>query len=100
MRKRDFNMNWVYYKEDSKDRQVVDLPHDAMIVEQRDPESLSGSAGAYFPGGIYIYEKTFDVSHDWSDKHILFEFEGVYQNNKVYINGLEAGRINRIRPVE
>ena len=84
-------MNWVYYKEGSKYRQVVDLPHDAMIVEQRDPESLSGSAGAYFPGGIYIYEKTFDVPHDWSDKHILFEFEGVYQNSKVYINGLEAG---------
>ena len=75
-------MNWVYYKEGSKYRQVVDLPHDAMIVEQRDPESLSGSAGAYFPGGIYIYEKTFDVPHDWSDKHILFEFEGCIKTAK------------------
>ncbi|GHT97843.1 hypothetical protein FACS1894142_3250 [Spirochaetia bacterium] len=90
MKKIDFNKNWIFQKEDGS-RIKVDLPHDAMIAEQRSPDSPGGSANAYFPGGLYVYEKTFDVPEDWQDKYIAFQFEGVYKNSKVYINGTEAG---------
>ncbi|MGA9518740.1 MAG: glycoside hydrolase family 2 TIM barrel-domain containing protein [Trichococcus sp.] len=71
---------------------VVQLPHDAMIEEKRNPENASGSAGSFFPGGIYIYKKNFFVAEDWNDKKILIEFEGVYKDACIYINGKETGK--------
>jgi hypothetical protein len=91
MNKQDFNRQWTFYKEESDIRRTVDLPHDAMIEEQRDPTSPGGSAVGYFPGGVYIYEKTFTIPLDWADKHIVFQFEGIYRNSKAFINGKEAG---------
>jgi len=55
------------------------------------PDSPGGSANAYFPGGVYFYEKTFYVPPDWADKTAVFQFEGVYRNAKVFINDMEAG---------
>ena len=87
----NFNRNWKFKKSDSSSYRNVDLPHDAMIHEERDPKSPGGSANAYFPGGIYEYEKTFFAPQEWEQKNVTFEFEGVYRNSKVYINGKEAG---------
>ena len=58
MIKIDFNKNWKFRKAGT-DRpwRKLCLPHDAMLEEKRDPKCESGSAGAYFPGGIYEYEK-------------------------------------------
>ena len=91
MKREDFNKNWKFYKEGSQNIKIVDLPYDAMIHEQRDPESKGGGAIGFFPGGVYIYEKTFFAPQEWADKCITFEFEGVYKDSKVYINGKEAG---------
>jgi len=100
MIKEDFNRNWEFYKEGSNERTTVDLPHDAMIIEQRNPNMAEGNHNAYFPGGVYYYEKTFDVPLDWKDKHIEFEFESVYHNSKVYINNVEVGgRPNGYLPI-
>ncbi|MDR1219665.1 MAG: DUF4982 domain-containing protein [Treponema sp.] len=91
MNKRDFNRQWIFYKEGSDMRRTLDLPHDAMIEELRDPASPGGSAVGYFTGGVYVYEKTFDAPSDWADKHAVFQFEGVYRNSRVFINRKEAG---------
>jgi hypothetical protein len=91
MKKQEFNSQWLFKKVDSKDVQIVDVPHDAMIHEKRDANATGGSGLAYFPGGMYSYEKTFDVPMDWKEQYVLFEFEGVYQNAKVYINDKLAG---------
>ncbi len=82
MKRTAFNSNWTC------NGQAVTLPHDAMIHEQRRPDAKSGSAGAFFPDGDYIYEKTFLRPEA---EHVLIQFEGVYKNSKVYINGKEAG---------
>lgn len=91
MQRLDFNRQWKFYKEGKYSVDTVDLPHDAMILEERQPDSPSGSAGAFFPGGIYRYSKEFEVPANWKEKHIEFVFEGVYQNARVSINGKEAG---------
>jgi beta-galactosidase len=91
MKKLDFNQQWSFYKQGSTDVQIVDLPHDAMIHETRDPESAGGAAVGYFPGGMYVYEKTFNAPLEWREKCITFEFEGIYKNSKIYLNGQEAG---------
>jgi beta-galactosidase len=59
MEKQDFNIHWSFYKQGREDlRQVVNLPHDAMIHETRNPDSAGGSAVGFFHGGVYVYEKT------------------------------------------
>ena len=82
MKKTSFNANWLY-----KGRAVT-LPHDAMLHEQRDPKAACGSAGAFFPDGEYVYEKTFARP---AAEHVLLQFESVYKNTKVFVNGKEAG---------
>ncbi|WP_329254469.1 DUF4982 domain-containing protein [Streptomyces sp. NBC_01478] len=74
----------------------VTLPHDAMIERERSAPggevTMEGGAGAYFPGGTYEYRKTFTVPEEHRGKRILFEFEGVYRDAVVYINGDYAGQ--------
>ena len=82
MKKIGFNNNWLYQG------QIVTLPHDAMLHEARRADAACGSAGAFFPDGEYVYEKTFSRP---DGAHVVFEFEGVYKNAKVFINGREAG---------
>jgi beta-galactosidase len=92
MEKQNFNRGWTFYRDGQSDAaQIVDLPHDAMIHKTRDPESAGGSAVGYFPGGVYVYEKAFAAPVEWREKCITFEFEGIYKNSKVYLNGQEAG---------
>ena len=82
MQRENFCSNW------SCNGEAVTLPHDAMIHEKRVPGHASGSAQAFFPGGSYVYEKKFEKP---VQEHVLFQFEGIYQNAKVLINGKEAG---------
>lgn len=74
----------------------VTLPHDAMTGRERAAPggevTMEGGAGAYFPGGTYEYRKTFSVPEEHRGKRILFEFEGVYRDAVVYVNGDYAGQ--------
>lgn len=85
--RQQFNTNWTFWKEGSAKRQKVTLPHDAMLAEMRSSEAKGESASGYFPGGIYYYEKEFDVSEELLGKHLTLEFESVYKNAEVFING-------------
>ncbi|MDO4649803.1 MAG: glycoside hydrolase family 2 TIM barrel-domain containing protein [Eubacteriales bacterium] len=90
MKKIDFNFGWLYKRQDDEFQNCT-LPHDAMMQELRNKENPSKSAGAYFPGGKYVYAKEFDVPAEWGNKHILLLFEGVYKNSRVFLNGSEIG---------
>ncbi|TRO68555.1 glycoside hydrolase family 2 TIM barrel-domain containing protein [Streptomyces sp. IB201691-2A2] len=74
----------------------VTLPHDAMVERERAAPggevTMEGGAGAYFPGGTYEYRNTFSVPESQRGKRILFEFEGVYRDAVVFINGDYAGQ--------
>ncbi|MDR1469663.1 MAG: DUF4982 domain-containing protein [Spirochaetaceae bacterium] len=91
MKEINFCQGWKFKKQGAETARLVDLPHDAMIHESRAPQAASGSAEAFFPGGVYEYEKSFFVSDDWAEKSVVFKFEGVYKNSTVYLNGEEAG---------
>lgn len=90
MEKFAFNDGWMYGVKGREKKRVV-LPHDAMLAEERDAGSAGGSACAFFPGNIYEYEKVFAVPEEWREKHVVFQFEGVYRNAVVSINGKKAG---------
>ncbi|MGL6201225.1 MAG: glycoside hydrolase family 2 TIM barrel-domain containing protein [Lachnospiraceae bacterium] len=70
---------------------TITLPHDAMIHEKRLPDTKNQHQTGFYPGGVYHYTKTFDAPEEWKDKNIYLEFEGVYMNSMVYINGDYAG---------
>lgn len=87
----DFCKNWTFCKESGKPM-AVDLPHDAMILEQRDPACRNGVNSGFFPGGKYVYEKKFTLKPAMIGKSIELHFEGVYQNCKVYVRDRLAGQ--------
>lgn len=72
-------------------QQELTLPHDAMIHEKRTQETKNQHQTGFYPGGCYIYTKHFEAPEQWREKNIQIEFEGVYQNARVYINGDYAG---------
>lgn len=90
MQKQSFNQNWFFHKKDFSNAVPVVLPHDTMIHERREPDSPGGSGHGYFPGGVYVYEKTFTAPSDWADMTVSLLFEGVYKNASVAVNGKQA----------
>ncbi len=93
MKKLDFNEGWSFTAGSTGKTLQVDLPHDAMLLEGRSAGNPSGSAGAYFGGGTYEYEKRFSLPEDWAEKRIVFRFEGIYQTAVISVNGREAGKV-------
>ncbi|MCM1542720.1 MAG: DUF4982 domain-containing protein [Blautia sp.] len=83
--KYEMNLNWTC------NGKPVDLPHDAMLEEQRDGNCRNGVNSGYFPGGKYTYEKTFEISSGDVGKKIVLHFEGVYQNCSVTLNRQSVG---------
>lgn len=81
MKKAAFTENWTC------NGTSVIVPHDAMIHEKRTADAAGGSAHGYFPGGIYTYEKKFFIPAEWKEKYLAVEFEGVYKNAEVFLNG-------------
>lgn len=69
----------------------VTLPHDAMILEERNPQSPSGSQMGFYPAKCYTYCKRFSVPEGGVEFTALVEFEGVQQRAMVYVNGEFAG---------
>ena len=70
---------------------TLDLPHDWSIEGKIDPNNPTGGSGGYFPAGVGWYRRTLTVPAAWSGRRVSVEFEGVYMNATVYINGQKLG---------
>ena len=69
---------------------TVTLPHDAMLAEPRTALSAGGTNTGWYEGHDYEYRRTLTVpENELADTHIL-EFEGVYHNAEVWLNGQKA----------
>lgn len=96
----NFNFGWKHLKDNTYDThrvglvdtdwEMVDLPHDAAIFEEVNQENSDGANG-YFPYMKGSYRKHFTIASDRKDKLIFIEFEGVYRNAKIWINGHYLG---------
>jgi beta-galactosidase len=69
--------------------QRVTLPHDWSITLNPDPTQTN--ATGFFPGGLGWYRKTFTLPAWMSGKEISVDFDGVYDNSYVYLNGQLIG---------
>lgn len=68
----------------------IQLPHDWSMSIPYDNSPRGGAMG-YMQGGIGWYRKTFDIPEDYRGKKVYIEFDGVYHQSTVYINGKELG---------
>jgi beta-galactosidase len=75
----------------------LDVPHDWAIEGDFYVGNKSGASGGALPGGVGWYRKKFDVRCKKEDERgkkddvFLLDFDGVYMNSTVYVNGHEVG---------
>ena len=72
---------------------LLDLPHDWAIEGDFMASNPSGAGGGALPGGVGWYRKHFYLSLADVTDDVLYklEFDGVYMNSTVYVNGEKVG---------
>src|SRR6266487_1473334 len=71
---------------------TLDLPHDWSIEGEFSEQNPAGVGGGALPGGVGWYRKTFSVPAADSGRLVFVEFDGVYRNSEVWINGQYLGK--------
>ena len=69
---------------------AVNIPHDYSIEQEFNKDCASGTG--YLPGGIGWYRKEFTLPQSENKKHVEIQFDGVYENSEVWINGHYLGK--------
>ncbi|MBO4500537.1 MAG: DUF4982 domain-containing protein [Bacteroidaceae bacterium] len=72
----------------------VTLPHDWAVCGDFNQRAASGTGGGALPGGIGVYTKIFSIDKSERGKRIRIDFDGVYMDAEVTVNGHSFG----IRP--
>ena len=68
-----------------------ELPHDWSIEGRPEKKKPVGRGRGFFPNGTGWYRKTFTAPADWKGKRVSVEFDGVYRDATVYLNGHKLG---------
>ena len=92
MQPTNFNDGWAYRHlarsgETGEQWIPVSIPHDAMLSEPRSPLAASGLNSGWFEGRDYEYVRRFTPGAELAGHRMLLEFEGVYHNAEVWVNG-------------
>lgn len=96
--KHDFTQSWYFTlatssddysseKLDTDNWRILDLPHDWSIEADFSVQNPATPGGGALPGGTGWYRKNFIADKDWKDKKVFIDFDGVYMNSSVWING-------------
>jgi beta-galactosidase len=73
-----------------KDWKEVNLPHDFVVEGTFVHDNSLGSqpaANGYLPTGIGFYRKEFGIPESDKGKKISIEFDGIFRNSTVWVNG-------------
>lgn len=98
-RESNFNNGWKFYLGDNSSASGanfddsswddVSLPHDFSIGREF---TASGEAeSGFLPGGTGWYRKTFVLPESYAGKTLVINFDGVYSDAYVYVNGTQLG---------
>lgn len=95
------NADWKFFPGDASRAETrafddaawrkVDLPHDWSIEGRPAADNPAGKGGGFYPAGTGWYRKTFQAPAEWKGKRISVEFDGVYRDATVYLNGHKLG---------
>src|SRR5450631_1344622 len=97
-----YNKNWKFYLgevsnpndsgfNDSQWRKLA-LPHDWSIEGKFDKNNPAGTGGGALPGGVGWYRKQFTLPIQSKRKNIFIDFDGIYRQSQVWINGHLLGK--------
>ncbi len=96
-----FDFGWKFLKGDAPGAQQpgfddtnwrdLDLPHD-WSIEGPFSEQPGSATFAHLPTGIGWYRKRFNLPESFRDKIVGIEFDGVYQDSEVWVNGHYLGK--------
>lgn len=98
----NFGLNWSFNLgdvpngqdpafDDSKWR-VLNLPHDWSIEGEFSESNPATPGGGALPGGIGWYRKSFTLTELQKGRQFFIDFDGVYMNSEVWINGHYLGK--------
>ncbi len=68
-----------------------DVPHDWSIEGDYSASNPTGNRSGYLPSGIGWYRRVIEMPESWKGKLVNIEFEGVYMNSEVWLNGEKIG---------
>ncbi len=96
------DFNWQFYLGDEpkaktpsfSDSQwrTLNVPHDWSIEGQYNKNNPAGIAGGFLPTGTGWYRKQLPWHESWQNKQVMLEFDGVYMNSEVWVNGHSLGK--------
>jgi beta-galactosidase len=97
--RRNFDDQWRFHKGDARGAEKpafadaswrkLRLPHDWSIEGPYSADNASGTG--YLPGGIGWYRKSFTLPETAKGRKVFIEFDGVYRDSDVWINGQHLG---------
>ncbi|MBN1608187.1 MAG: DUF4982 domain-containing protein, partial [Polyangiaceae bacterium] len=95
-----FDLGWKFHLGDASGAQgatfddsswtAVDVPHDWSIYLAFNQNSPAKEGGGYLDGGLGWYRKSFDLPASSSGQKIYLQFDGVYMDSTVYLNGTQV----------
>jgi beta-galactosidase len=98
----DFNKGWKFFLGDDSAAinpgfndtkwRTLNLPHDWSIEGNFSAVNPATTQGGALPGGIGWYRKTFVLPANSNNKNVSVEFDGIYRNSEVWINGHFLGK--------
>ena len=97
-----FNNNWKFVLADDTifksiefddiDWRTINLPHDWSIEGEFSEDNPARVSGGALPGGVAWYRKSFQLTDADKGAQIYIDFDGVFQNSEVWINGQYLGK--------
>jgi beta-galactosidase len=94
--------NWKFIQSDIKEAEKTDyddtkwrtlnLPHDWSIEGEFKEDAATKGPGGYLPTGIGWYRNHFNIASTGKSQQFRIEFDGVYMNSDVWINGQHLGK--------
>ncbi|MBL7968351.1 MAG: DUF4982 domain-containing protein [Prolixibacteraceae bacterium] len=77
---------------DDSNWRILNLPHDWSIEGEFSEDHPTKVNGGALPAGIGWYRKSFQAEQSWKEKQVFIDFDGVYRNSEVWINGHYLGK--------
>lgn len=97
----DFDADWRFHLGDVEsgeamdlddaDWRLLDVPHDWSIEGVFSADHPATVGGGALPGGIGWYRKAFTMPDENANQQVYIDFDGVYRNSDVWINGHHLG---------
>jgi beta-galactosidase len=95
--RQSLDRNWKFYlgEAEGAERQAYDdrswrllhVPHDWSVEGDFEETNPTGGDGGYVPAGIGWYRKSFSAAEEWRGMEVRIQFDGIYMNSDVWING-------------